>query len=54
MTQSTSKTGFTPQEIRGFKIYAIFIAAIAASMFVVAPKALGKLLGYFFRRSCYR
>jgi len=39
------RTGFTVKEIKAFKIYAVIIAAIAAGMFVAAPKGVGQLLG---------
>jgi len=49
MTQLENKTtGFTRQEMRIFKIYAVIIAAIAAGMFVVAPKGIGQVVGVLF------
>ena len=42
------RVGFTPGEIRAFKFHAIVMAAIAASMSVVAPKGGGQTLGALF------
>ena len=42
------RVAFTPKEISAFKIYAVIIAAIAAGMFVVAPKGAGQILGIVF------
>lgn len=39
------KIGFTPAEIRAFKIYAVILAAIAGGLAVVAPKGAGQTLG---------
>jgi hypothetical protein len=39
---------FTPAEIRSFRISAVLCAAIAAGIFVVAPKGLGQVIGVLF------
>ena len=46
--EKTPRVGFTPKEIRVFRIYAVIVAAIAASMAVVAPKGPGQVLGALF------
>jgi len=49
MTQpKNSNPGFTHKEIRVFKIYAVIVAAIAAGLFVVAPKGAGQVVGVLF------
>ncbi len=47
MTQPNEKrpVGFTPAEIRVFKVHAVLVAAIAAGFWVTAPKGLGQVLG---------
>ncbi len=45
---SPPKIGFTPREIRAFKIYAVIVAAIGAALSVVAPKGVGQTLGALF------
>jgi hypothetical protein len=40
-----SPVGFTPREIRAFKIYALILAAVAGGIAVVAPKGLGQTMG---------
>lgn len=42
------RIAFTPGEIRAFKIHAVIVAALAASMTVVAPKGIGQTLGALF------
>jgi hypothetical protein len=42
------KTGFTRKEIGALRIYAVIVAAIAAGLFVVAPKGVGQVLGLIF------
>ncbi len=42
---ANQRAGFTPREVRAFRYYAVVDAAIAAGLFVVAPKGLGQLLG---------
>jgi len=42
------QAGFTAQEIKIFRIHAVMTAAIAAGLFVVAPKGLGQVLGIIF------
>lgn len=44
----TKKTGFTRKEMRSFRNYALFVAAIGAGMFAVAPKGMGQVLGILF------
>jgi hypothetical protein len=39
---------FTPEEMRVFKSFAVIAVAIAAGMYVVAPKGVGQLLGVIF------
>lgn len=46
MSQPPRRTvGFTPTEIRAFKIYALILAAVAGGIAVVAPKGMGQTLG---------
>ncbi len=44
----SSKVGFTPGEIRAFKIHAVIVAAIAAAMSVVVPKGIWQTIGALF------
>ena len=41
-------TGFTPKEIKAFKIHAVLVAALAASFTVVASPGPGQVLGALF------
>jgi hypothetical protein len=47
-TDHRPKVAFTVAEIRAFKIHAVIVAAIAAGMFVAAPKGVGQLVGVLF------
>lgn len=40
-----SSTGFTPREIRAFKIYAVILAAVMGGLAVVAPSGPGRTIG---------
>jgi len=46
--EKTPPTGFTPGEIKVFKIHAVLVAALAASFAVVAPSGPGQVLGALF------
>jgi hypothetical protein len=39
------RVAFTPKEVRALKYHAVVVAAIAAAMYMVAPKGVGQLLG---------
>ncbi|QYM79173.1 hypothetical protein K0B96_00730 [Horticoccus luteus] len=41
----TSPSGFTPKEIRAFKIYAVILAAVMGGLAVVAPSGPGRTIG---------
>jgi hypothetical protein len=42
------KVGFTAREIGAFKIQGVVVAAIAAGLYVVAPKGVGQIVGVLF------
>lgn len=48
MNPPAGRPGFTPAEIKAFRLHAVVVAGIAAAMFVIAPKGLGQVLGVLF------
>jgi hypothetical protein len=42
------RVGFTPKEIKAFKIHAVVVAALTALIFVLAPKGVGPAVGMVF------